>query len=534
MNIILYPRAYNKRGDENMHSVIGITEEGKTVNVKLRPTNRDKSSTSTIAEFSKTELDAINPCVASATNSKENREGVLLFTQCSPESKSQGEVQNFISKWATVLCHKSDSSNFLSHVGRLSIHEKAARLSEIDLLLKNEPSNKDDLIRERKTLGICNFPAIFYLHNKIQTFKSNETERLKSFILDHIKNSRMEGSIGGFATRLVNYNGLVKRQTYREFFQKYQYEEFDYEDPVATVERFTNSDFGKVILDSEQYNIEIIPLKKINSGRKVSSYYKNKQRLEKITKDFCSTSGSIKVCNVIAKTFRYQDQHNDTQESVMLDSLFTTSVSLGHPVRLDKNGELSLKLEGEDYSISLGNNDKTLISKTMEIESKTIANRDLNLLDTICDASRRLQAKEQAKGNLTNEEHNKGPESEKENNGNYDNEPKTKQSSTDETCIMNNKTERTSNTKSLNEDKIVPDNEQITHNDNSSKMEESTITAPEPSKDEVPDTNEKDKIVISDLDNIYEEARRNTKNKNKEKKEEQTGIAAYLTKITNN
>lgn len=82
--IVFYPRKYNKRGEEALHSVQGVDSAGNEINVKLRISSALMSHEGcpSIAEFSRTDRKAKMACSASPENSPENPDGILLFTHC--------------------------------------------------------------------------------------------------------------------------------------------------------------------------------------------------------------------------------------------------------------------------------------------------------------------------------------------------------------------------------------------------------------------------------------------------------------------
>ncbi len=154
--IVLYPRTYNKRGEERLHSVQGLALDGNEVNIKLRidESMQGKDSTPSIAEFSREDVKAKNPCLATPGNGPNAREGVLLFTGCEPDGENKKGLPTFTARWGYVLASHSDAPEPVFGLGRVAIATDSLlkRLSSLrsrSLRIKNPLDGKGLLSTKR-------------------------------------------------------------------------------------------------------------------------------------------------------------------------------------------------------------------------------------------------------------------------------------------------------------------------------------------------------------------------------------------------
>lgn len=352
MNIILYPRVYNKRGAENSHSVLGVTHEGELVNVKLRLDKVTENSPS-IKEFSRDDRKAKQACTATKDNGKDRREGVLLFTRCFLDEKDYNNNEtNYVAKWATVLCEDKDSNEPIIGFGRLVIpkdFEAYKLLSEkLQVALEQEDEDEVDAIKtEMAKYSSFSFPGIIYSHDRIRTFISSEIEEAKTYVKESIHETFQSGMVGGFAIRLLTKDYKVIPNSYLEVFQKYNPKTKEYITAKQTADMYFDSEHAKTAFKSNEFLIDIIPLKRMNSGKFTTKHYSSKNVYPMVKSLYSTIKGNIKICKVVAKTYNFVNPQNFDETKVLLDRMHSLSEPLGHPMRLSKDGTMSLLLRGE-------------------------------------------------------------------------------------------------------------------------------------------------------------------------------------------
>ncbi|EGR2855708.1 hypothetical protein DMW10_30595 [Vibrio parahaemolyticus] len=352
MNIILYPRVYNKRGAENSHSVLGVTHEGELVNVKLRLDKVTENSPS-IKEFSRDDRKAKQACTATKDNGKDKREGVLLFTRCFLDEKDYNNNEtNYVAKWATVLCEDKDSNEPLIGFGRLvipkdfEIYKSLAEKLQV-ALEKEEDDEIDSIKTEMAKYSSFSFPGIIYSHDKIRTFISSEIEEARKYVKQSIHETFQSGMVGGFAIRLLTKDYKVIPNSYLEVYQKYNPKTKEYITAKQTADMYFDSDHARTAFKSNEFLIDIIPLKRMNSGKFTTKHYSSKNVYPMVKSLYSTIKGNIKICKVVAKTYNFVNPQNFDETKVLLDRMHSLSEPLGHPMRLSKDGTMSLLLRGE-------------------------------------------------------------------------------------------------------------------------------------------------------------------------------------------
>jgi hypothetical protein len=179
-SIVLFPRSYNKRGDERLHSVQGVTFDGREVNIKLRvdESMQGKDTTPSIAEFAREDVKGKNPCLASPDNAPDNREGVLLFTGCEEDGENKKGIQSYTARWAYVLASHSDSPEPIFGLGRVVMIAESVAAKSIHQELTDLEQKKPEgweAIAERKRREL-NDPMLFSYYG--QLYQKEEEKRL--------------------------------------------------------------------------------------------------------------------------------------------------------------------------------------------------------------------------------------------------------------------------------------------------------------------------------------------------------------------
>lgn len=356
INIILYPRSYNKRGDESGHSVFGVTDDGTEICVRLKISEqyKDNDWTPSIAEFSREDFRAKMVCVARQDNSKKNREGVLLFSSATPvfsANKQSPGIQTYIAKWAHVLSEGKHTPEPVFAISRVEINSESATVRKIreDIRFLGDDPAKEDEIKQLNEMALDprNFlySAIMYHNEGLVTIPS-ERSNLVSVVSEMLDIKRAEGIINGFMIRKVDQNGFVIKGSCREFFTFYLRSKERNQNGLEFLERNGGRLDEHGYLDGD-HRLEIMPISKIQGSKVASNYYgspENFKRLIKISGD----NENKRACRSVVKS------NATSGNSVILNRVFPLSSLSGNPELLSKDGLFNKCYVGE--KIKLANN----------------------------------------------------------------------------------------------------------------------------------------------------------------------------------
>ncbi len=352
INIILYPRSYNKRGEESLHSVVGLTCDGREVNIKLRldPKSSSSKNAPSIAEFSRIDRKARQACIATETNGPDAREGILLFTQASLEGTNKRNLETYTARWACVLCSDSDSPDPLSGVGRMEInrHSQPIRQLKDQLAIARSKDNAEEIEALGRQLGDPQnfaYPVILYRHKQMIEHAAVNKYSFKCSLLEALAPLTPLGLTVGFMIRAMNADGRIIEGSYKEFFSRYISSEARQQSAEETVDMFLALHGAQYFCD-ELTRLECIPLVKINCGVRGNAYYGARKQFEAINRLYYSED-EPQVCNVVARITHYEDGNTS-----ILSRLFNTSAPLGHPARLDRLGRPSKLFEYEGVKLA--------------------------------------------------------------------------------------------------------------------------------------------------------------------------------------
>ena len=148
--LLFHPRAYNRRGTEDRHSIFGVTTEGDELSVKLR--SQDGSALPiTVNDLAQVGLDAKSPCMASPDNGPgHSQKGLLLFTDITLET--DGSV---IAHSVHVIRSGIEPILPVRGIGRLCINENTRAV----LTAKNLLQRCENEQETQRLTGIVNDPS---------------------------------------------------------------------------------------------------------------------------------------------------------------------------------------------------------------------------------------------------------------------------------------------------------------------------------------------------------------------------------------
>jgi hypothetical protein len=279
--IVLYPRSYNKRGEERLHSVQGVTLDGREVNVKLRvdETMLGKETTPSIAEFSREDVKAKTPCLATPNNGPDSREGMLLFTGCEVEGENRKGIPTFIARWAYVLASHSEAQTPVYGLGRVVMlaDSQATKSIQQELadLEKLKPEGWEAIAeRKRLTLGDAMQFSYFgqlYQDKEEEAFAINNRQPLVAFADRVFTGYTRGGVVGGLLIRLQDESGAFIPGFSVEVFPRW-IRQNTYQ-AAADVMKFFFRSFDQRSPGDVAHTITAMPIMRYSCGPSFKNYY---------------------------------------------------------------------------------------------------------------------------------------------------------------------------------------------------------------------------------------------------------------------
>lgn len=355
ISIILYPRSYNKRGHHSLHSAQGLTPDGREVNVKLRLEEKHlgQDYAPSIAEFAREDRKATRACIASGDNGPGNREGILLFTQAIPDSKSNAPQETYIAKWASVLAEDSESPEPFFGFARMQISKNSSAIvklkEKLQDAIKAGASPTDIMALESRIQDTRNYsyPAIFYYPEFGTELKDGDQETFFTTLAESVSKHSHNNLLGGCQLRWTDSEGRIDPATYKEIFPRFDGTKNAFETPTAFAQRVIR-DFSRDLLKSKGGNIEVIPLIRINTGQASSAHYGQQNRFEMVKRLYYDESGRPLLCRASARISYYE--HNGR---TYLSRLHALTEPLGDPRRLSLSGQFDKLFLGEKPKLNV-------------------------------------------------------------------------------------------------------------------------------------------------------------------------------------
>lgn len=334
-NLILYPRAYNQRGREDKHSVMGVTTDGQEANVKLRldDAHKGKSGAPSIAEFARDDRKARQPCIAKEDNGPDNREGVLLFTRVEEDASQRGLIKSYIAKWAVVLAEDGDAPDPVIGYGRLAIDRDSPERKHLQHDLSEALAAGRDTSSLEAALADgtkFQFAAIIYHPESISEHSSEDVDSIMAAISSAIDKHTRMGVVGGILLRARNEVGFLSSRTPVERLARY----------IVALRRYQSGD--EVAKDMRQdieaiasqgSQVDILPMSRIHSGPRGNQYYGSSERLRHSERSYEQDDGSPALCRVAVRLSVFEDTQN-----TLLSRIYAISDRLGDPAQLSQNG----------------------------------------------------------------------------------------------------------------------------------------------------------------------------------------------------
>lgn len=310
--LILYPRAYNKRGKADYHSVQGVTLDGRVVNIKLRIDERfrDKPSAPKISEFAREDIQAASPCIARPTNGPLSPEGILLFTDISVE---EGDV--YVAKWAYVLAAHSKMPAPWIGFGRMETIKASAEVQRLKAeLAKLQGQTNPDPSEVQRLEEALNNPAnwahigLVYHPKATVSVKARDVTETAicqriAFLVDEYTR---DGVSGGFLYRIRLADGTVLHGKTHEWYARR---------PANSASFQRGEDLAKDIWkNSLVYTlarldpgsvVEFIPMSRISCGPSGNKFYGDSVRHQKL-QDLYTSGDQLLTRAVVIRPQAYQ------------------------------------------------------------------------------------------------------------------------------------------------------------------------------------------------------------------------------------
>ncbi len=335
-SLILYPRAYNQRGGEHLHSVVGLTRDGREVNVKLRleEAHLGKPNAPSIAEFAREDRKARQACIAHPDNGPDRREGVLLFTRVVEDTSHRGPLPVYIARWAVVLAEDADSPEPLIGYGRLAIErdtpERRRLLRELDDA--RQASIDTSAIEAALADGTkFQYPAIVYHPEELTQHDSADRAGILKAISWAIDTHTRMGVAGGVLLRARTRDDRLANHMAPEVFSKF----------VVTARRYQTGE--EVAFDIEQKLlgqicalgpvVDVLPISRIHTGPRGNQYYGAPDKLKQSERLYEREEGEPAICRVAIRLSIFDDTQN-----TLLSRIYAMSGPLGAPAQLDRHG----------------------------------------------------------------------------------------------------------------------------------------------------------------------------------------------------
>lgn len=266
--IIFYPRSYNKRGEASLHSAVGMTHDGQIINVKLRVDDKylDNPNAPSIAELSRTDRKAKHPCIASDDNSAENREGVLLFSNCVYDGKNKAGIESYVSTWATVLAEDCDSPDPIISTGRIDYIKSSKVIAESKNAIKyGDLSDEDYEFHSERIHNPANYSFSALIYEKSNVVTENDFESFVEKAARIIESNHDGGQIGGVAVAWTDADGEVQSG---EVFKKYNRQKNSFFPADEAVKEFVAR--NNPLLHGD---VVFMPCYRIRCGRMGNDFY---------------------------------------------------------------------------------------------------------------------------------------------------------------------------------------------------------------------------------------------------------------------
>ena len=341
LSIVLYPRSYNKRGEESMHSVQGLSQDGSVINVKLRINDgmRKFAVPPSIIEFSRVDINAKSACVATEDNSPEHRAGVILFSDVTFEKTELSGMKTYIAKWAVVLANKQDQPDPIFAIGRMHLNRSSGAIRKIRDAIKLAQMNKspaEDIKElELKLADPENFsyPVITYSPEKTLTIDPCNRDAVIKAVVE-LTSDESGLCVPGVLIRKINIDNEVYGGCHEELFTRYLPNKLRYQNSNELAEDAIKLCAYWAINAIDGDRLQIYRISKIKSGPVANQFYSEKNRLKKLSYYYQNRLGQPVVCNIAIRVTE------SVSGGVFLYRVYPLGIPVGEPYKLGERKDI--------------------------------------------------------------------------------------------------------------------------------------------------------------------------------------------------
>ena len=351
-NIILYPRSYNKRGDESLHSVQGVTAEGEEVNVKLRiPANaKIIGAKPSIAEFARDDYGAKNVCLATPENGPENPGGMLLFTGCEPDGSNRKGITSYIARWAHRLVADKDSPSPIQGLGRVDVSKMTSKnrglATDIRALREAKPQGWEErvAILETQLNNTVEFQYQLRMYRTAETrsFSLADREQWESHFSQLIDTQNVRGARIGAFVRIRQEGGKYLPEVASEMLPLFMTKTQRYQ-TGAEVLQWLHRQNPELPGLGEDAQIVIVPIECHTAGTVFRKHYGAPERYSRLLQQYYP-GGRAELCHLIASRSMHEGEP-------MLLRAHPLTPPLAIPSKLAEDGTLSALMVGEEVPV---------------------------------------------------------------------------------------------------------------------------------------------------------------------------------------
>lgn len=346
--IILYPCSYNKRGEESLHSVQGVTADGEEVNIKLRVASKyaGREGTPSIAEFAREDYGAKNACIASPSNSPDNRQGMLLFTGCEPDGENRKGITSYIARWAYRLVADADSPSPVLGIGRIDISEETSRnrgiRTDIEALQKAKPVGWEARVmrleQDMQDASRFAYSLRIYHFSRTRIFSISDTKAWEQWITETINKGSGAGTITGIFVRAKQAGGKLLPEINTELVPIWNPKDRRYQNGQEIVSwlRKLNPDIAGL---GEDVSLVAMPVECHVAGQVFKKFYGEPKNYQKLRQQYYP-NGQAELSYLAAS----QSLHDG---SPLLLRVHALGSPLGPAIKLNEHGDFIAHILGE-------------------------------------------------------------------------------------------------------------------------------------------------------------------------------------------
>lgn len=351
-NIILYPRSYNKRGDESLHSVQGVTPDGEEVNVKLRIPENAKiiGVKPSIAEFAREDYGAKNVCRATPDNGPNKPGGMLLLTGCEPDGSNRKGMTSYIARWAHRLCADDESPAPIQGIGRVDVAKPVTKqrgyLTDIKALREAKPAGWEERVSAIEAQ--MNNPIEFqyqlrmYRFAETRSFSLSARDEWEGHFSGLIDNQNLRGATVGAFVRVRLEGGKYLPEIATEMLPLFMKNQGRFQSGGEVLQWLYRKNPELPGLGDDA-KIVIVPIESHTAGTVFRKHYGAAERYNRLLQQYYP-GDRAELCHLVASRSMHEGEP-------MLLRVHPLTPPLAIPAKLAEDGTLSALMVGEEVPV---------------------------------------------------------------------------------------------------------------------------------------------------------------------------------------